>query len=73
MKENLEKELRKQKSVVVLGILGLIFSILYVVIFFNLKDITFWALVCVLIIEIIELPKYIKKYKEIKSELEKNS
>lgn len=73
MKEKLEKELKKQKTVIILAILGLIFSILYVVLCFNQKDFTFWAFVGISIIDIIELPKYFKQYKEIKSELEKNS
>lgn len=70
MKEQLEKDLQKQKKIIVLAGLGLIFSIAFVVYYLLQKDNKFWGFVVVLAIDLYELPKEIKKYKEIKSQLQ---
>lgn len=70
MKEQLEKDLQKQKKIIVLAGLSLIFSIAFVVYYLLQKDNKFWGFVVVLAIDLYELPKEIKKYKEIKSQLQ---
>ena len=68
MKKDLSKELKKQKSVVVLCVLGLVFSILFIAFYYLQNDKTFWTFVAVLVIDLIELPIEIKRYKKLKAE-----
>ena len=70
MREQLEKEFKKQKTVVTLEILGLIFSVLFIVVFFLQKDNSFWFFLAATALDIVELPKSIKKYKELKAQLQ---
>ena len=69
MKEQLEKDLKKHKKILVLSVLGLIFSALFVVIYYLQNDKTFIAFIGVLAIDIYELNKELKRYKETKSKL----
>ena len=70
MKEQLEKDLKKHKKILVLSVLGLIFSALFVVIYYLQNDKTFIAFIGVLAIDIYELNKELKRYKETKSKLQ---
>ena len=70
MREQLEKEFKKQKTVVTLEILGLIFSVLFIVVFFLQKDNNLWFFLAAIALDIVELPNSIKKYKELKAQLQ---
>lgn len=70
MKKDLSKELKKQKSVVTLCAVGLVVSILFGVFFYLQNDKSFWTFVAILVLDLIELPIEIKKYKKLKAEAE---
>ena len=70
MKKDLSKELKKQKSVVTLCAVGLVVSILFGVFFYLQNDKSFWTFVAILVLDLIELPLEIKKYKKLKAEAE---
>ena len=71
MKEQLEKDLKKQKKIMILSALGFVVSLVFIVILFMLDDKQYIALVAVLGIDVYELIKYTKLYKATKQELEK--
>ena len=68
MKKDLSKELKKQKSVVTLCAVGLVVSILFGVFFYLQNDKSFWTFVAILVLDLIELPLEVKKYKKLKAE-----
>ena len=70
MKEQLEKDLKRHKWGVILSVLGFFCSLALTVVFFLQKDRQAWAFLAILAIDIYELPKEIKRYKEIKSKLQ---
>lgn len=70
MKEQLEKDLKRHKRGVILAVLGFFCSLILTVVFFLQKDRQAWAFLAILAIDIYELPKEIKRYKEIKSKLQ---
>ena len=70
MKKDLSKELKKQKSVVTLCAVGLVVSILFGVFFYLQNDKSFWTFVAILVLDLIELPLEVKKYKKLKAEAE---
>jgi hypothetical protein len=70
MKKEINKELKKQKSVVTLCAVGLVVSILFGVFFYLQNDKSFWTFVAILVLDLIELPLEIKKYKKLKAEAE---
>ena len=70
MKKDLSKELKKQKSVVTLCAVGLVVSILFGVFFYLQNDKSFWTFVAILVLDLIELPLEIKKYRKLKAEAE---
>ena len=70
MKKDLSKELKKQKSVVTLCAVGLVVSILFGLFFYLQNDKSFWTFVAILVLDLIELPIEIKKYKKLKAEAE---
>ena len=70
MKKDLSKELNKQKSVVTLCAVGLVVSILFGVFFYLQNDKSFWTFVAILVLDLIELPLEVKKYKKLKAEAE---
>ena len=70
MKKEINKELKKQKSVVTLCAVGLVVSILFGVFFYLQNDKSFWTFVAILVLDLIELPLEVKKYKKLKAEAE---
>ena len=62
----MNEELKKQKTVLVLEILGLFFSVLFFVLFYMQKDNSFWTFLVIVILDLIEIPRTFKKYKELK-------
>ena len=70
MKKDFNKELKKQKTVVTLCAAGLIVSILFFALYYLQNDKTYWTFVAVFVLDIIELPIEIKKYKKLKAEAE---
>ena len=70
MKKEISKELKKQKSVVTLCAVGLVVSILFGVFFYLQNDKSFWTFVAILVLDLIELPLEIKKYRKLKAEAE---
>ena len=70
MKKDLSNELKKQKSVVTLCAVGLVVSILFGVFFYLQNDKSFWTFVAILVLDLIELPLEVKKYKKLKAEAE---
>ena len=70
MKKEISKELKKQKSVVTLCAVGLVVSILFGVFFYLQNDKSFWTFVAILVLDLIELPLEVKKYKKLKAEAE---
>ena len=64
MKEQLEKDLRKYKWFIVWSVLGLIFSLVFVVYFFIQNDHRAWGFGAILAADIYELLRDIKRYKE---------
>ena len=71
MKEQLEKDLRKYKWFIVWSVLGLIFSLVFVVYFFIQNDNRSWGFVAILAADIYELQRDIRRYRETKAELQK--
>lgn len=71
MNEQLEKDMKRHKWGVILSILGFICSLVLTVVFFIQKDRQAWLFVAILAIDLYELPKEIKRYKEIKSKFQK--
>ena len=70
MKKDFNKELKKQKTVVTLCAVGLVVSILFFAFYFLMNDKTYWTFVALFVLDIIELPIEIKKYKKLKAEAE---
>ena len=70
MKKEINKELKKQKTVVTLCAVGLVVSILFGVFFYLQNDKSFWTFVAILVLDLIELPLEIKKYRKLKAEAE---
>ena len=70
MEKDLSKELKKQKTVVTLCAAGLIVSILFFALYYLQNDKTYWTFVAILVLDLIELPIEIKKYKKLKAEAE---
>ena len=68
MKKEINKELKKQKTVVTLCAVGLVVSILFFAFYFLMNDKTYWTFVALFVLDIIELPIEIKKYKKLKAE-----
>lgn len=71
MKEELNKELKKQKTIVILEVLGLVASVILAIYLYSQNDNSFWTWVAIIVLDIIELPMSIKKYKKLKAELQK--
>ena len=71
MNEQLEKELKKQKKVLILCALGLVFSVLFIVVFYLQNDKRFIGFIAILAVDIFELSKQMKLYKKTKQELGK--
>jgi len=71
MREELEKDLRKYKWFVVLSVLGLIFSLVFIVYFFMQNDNRLWGFGAILAADIYELQREIRRYRETKAELQK--
>lgn len=67
--EQLEKEMRKYKCFVILSILGLIFSLVFFVYFLINNDNRFWGFGALLLADIYELQRDIKRYKDTKFKL----
>ena len=70
MEKDLSKELKKQKSVVTLCAVGLVVSILFGVFYYLQNDKTYWTFVAILVLDLIELPLEVKKYKKLKAEVQ---
>ena len=70
MKKDINKELKKQKTVVTLCAVGLVVSILFFALYYLQNDKTYWTFVAILVLDLIELPIEIKKYKKLKAEAE---
>ena len=70
MKKDINKELKKQKTVVTLCAVGLVVGILFGVFYYLQNDKTYWTFVAILVLDLIELPIEIKKYKKLKAEAE---
>ena len=70
MEKDLSKELKKQKTVVTLCAVGLVVGILFGVFYYLQNDKTYWTFVAILVLDLIELPLEIKKYKKLKAEAE---
>ena len=70
MEKDLSKELKKQKTVVTLCAVGLVVGILFGVFYYLQNDKTYWTFVAILVLDLIELPIEIKKYKKLKAEAE---
>ena len=70
MKKEINKELKKQKTVVTLCAVGLVVGILFGVFYYLQNDKTYWTFVAILVLDLIELPIEIKKYKKLKAEAE---
>ena len=68
MKKDLSKELKKQKTVVTLCAVGLVVGILFGVFYYLQNDKTYWTFVALFVLDIIELPLEVKKYKKLKAE-----
>lgn len=68
MKKEINKELKKQKTVVTLCAVGLVVSILFFAFYFLMNDKTYWTFVALFVLDIIELPLEVKKYKKLKAE-----
>lgn len=64
MRESLEKDKRKYKWFIVLSVLGLIFSLVFIVYFFLQNDNRLWGFGAILAADIYELLRDIKRYKE---------
>ena len=71
MMEELEKDLRKYKWFIVLSVLGLIFSLVFIVYFFIQNDNRLWGFGAILVADIYELQREIRRYRETKAELQK--
>ena len=71
MKEQLEKDFKKVKKVIILEILGLFFSILFFVLFYLQKDNRYMTFIAVVALDIFDLQKNLKTYKALKEKLEK--
>ena len=65
MKKEINKELKKQKTVVTLCSVGLVVGILVGVFYYLQNDKTYWTFVALFVLDIIELPLEIKKYKKL--------
>ena len=70
MEKDLSKELKKQKTVVTLCAVGLVVGILFGVFYYLQNDKTYWTFVAILVLDLIELPLEVKKYKKLKAEAE---
>ena len=70
MKKDFNKELKKQKTVVTLCAVGLVVGILFGVFYYLQNDKTYWTVVAILVLDLIELPLEVKKYKKVKAEAE---
>ena len=68
MKKDINKELKKQKTVVTLCAVGLVVGILFGVFYYLQNDKTYWTFVALFVLDIIELPLEVKKYKKLKAE-----
>ena len=68
-KVDAEKESKKYKSFIILSILGLIFSVVCIVYFFIHNDNRLYGFVAILIADIYELRRDIKRYREVKKNL----
>ena len=68
MEKDLSKELKKQKTVVTLCAVGLVVGILFGVFYYLQNDKTYWTFVAILVLDLIELPLEVKKYKKLKAE-----
>ena len=66
MNEQLEKELKKYKRVIVLSIFGAIFSIAFVVYYLLQNDNRFLMWLAILGLDLFELQKDLKRYKALK-------
>ena len=68
MEKDLSKEIKKQKTVVTLCAVGLVVGILFGVFYYLQNDKTYWTFVALFVLDIIELPLEVKKYKKLKAE-----
>jgi len=68
-KVDAEKESKKYKSFIILSILGLIFSVVFIVYFFIHNDNRLYGFGAILIADIYELRRDIKRYREAKKNL----
>lgn len=68
-KVDVEKEIKKYKSFMILSTLGLIFSVVFIVYFFIHNDNRLYGFGAILIADIYELRRDIKRYREAKKNL----
>ena len=68
-KVDAEKESKKYKSFIILSILGLIFSVVFIVYFFIHNDNRLYGFGAILIADIYELRRDINRYREAKKNL----
>ena len=71
MREELEKDLRKYKWMIVGSVLGSSLSLSIAVRLFTQNDHRAWLFVAILVAEIYELLRDIRRYQETKAELQK--
>lgn len=64
-----EKEIKKYKSFIILSLIGLIFSVVFIVYFFIHNDNRMIGFGAILIADIYELRRDIKRYREAKKNL----
>ena len=69
MRKELEKEVRKYKCLIILSILGLIFSLAFIVYFFIQNDNRLLGFGVILAADIYELQRDIRRYRDAKAKL----
>ena len=69
MNGEIQKEIRKYKCFIILSILGLLFSVFFIVYFFIQNDNRLWGFGAILLADIYELQRDIRRYREAKAEL----
>ena len=69
MNGEIQKKIRKYKCFIILSILGLIFSISFIVYFFIQNDNRLYGFGAILLADLYELQRDIRRYREAKEEL----
>ena len=70
MNEEIQKKVRKYKCFVILSILGLIFSVSFIVYFFIQNDNRFYGFGAILLADLYELQRDVRRYREARAELD---